>query len=120
MFADTLTLTIGGVGRVLAKVNQDNFCSEYRLVTTTDQFTLTLKNTNYTDKKTGQSIDRHTVQVVWTVFPVAPAVSSTIRKTYSVIENMKGDNLSDPRNTALALFAFLSSANIDKLIGFES
>ncbi len=120
MFADTLTLTIGGVARVLAKVNQDNFCSEYRLVTTTDQFTLTLKNTNYTDKKTGQSIDRHTIQVLWTVFPVSPSTLSIPRKAYTVFENVKGDNLTDPRNTALGLYAFLTSANIDKLIGFES
>jgi hypothetical protein len=66
------------------------------------------------------TIDRHNVELIHTVFPVAPATTSIVRKVYAVVENQQGDTLVDPRNTALGLFAYLNSANIDKLMNFES
>jgi hypothetical protein len=120
MFADPLTITVNGVAKVLAKINQDGYSSEYRLLTNVDEFRLTLRNATYTDKKRGAVIDRHTAQLTHTVFPIAPATMSTVRKTYTVIENQQGDNLLDPRYNTLALSGLLSAANIDKLLAFES
>lgn len=120
MFADPSVVTINAVAKNLVRINQDKYSSEYLLRTATEEFRLNLRNSSYTDKKRGVVIDRHNAELIHTVFPVAPATLSTIRKTYAVIENQRGDTLTDPRNAALGLFAFLTSANIDKLMNFES
>jgi hypothetical protein len=68
-------------------------------------------------------IDRHNVEFTETVFPVAPATLSTVRKTYIVLENQQGDTLADPTYDAAALFVWLTAstnANITKLMNFES
>lgn len=120
MYADPAVVTINAVAKNLVRINQDKYSSEYVLRSATDEFRLNIRNSSYLDKKRGVTVDRHNVELIHTVFPVAPSTLSTIPKTYTVIENQRGDTLVDPRNTALGLFAFLNSANIDKLMNFES
>jgi hypothetical protein len=123
MFADPQTLTVNAVAKALAKIGQGQGSSEYLLRSTLDEFRLNIRNTSYTDKKRGVIIDRHNVEFVHTVFPVAPATLSVIRKTYTVIENQRGDTLTDPTYVASALFTWLttsSNANITKLMAYES
>jgi hypothetical protein len=120
MFADPSVVTINAVAKNLVRINQDKYSSEYVLRSATDEYRLNIRNSSYTDKKRGVTIDRHNAELIHTVFPVSPSTLSTVRKVYTVIENQRGDTLVDPRNTALGLFAFLMSANIDKLMNFES
>lgn len=120
MFSDPAVVTINAVAKNLVRINQDKYSSEYVLRSATDEYRLNIRNSSYLDKKRGVTIDRHNVELIHTVFPVAPATTSTVRKTYTVIENQRGDTLVDPRNAALGLFAFLTSANIDKMMNFES
>lgn len=123
MFADPLTVTVNGAAKALVRINQDQYSSEYLLRSTTNEYRLRLKNQSYLDKKRGVMIDRHTIDLTETVFPVAPATLSTVRKTYTVIENQQGDTLTDPTNIASALFAYLTSSSnaaITKLMNFES
>lgn len=120
MFADPSVVTINAVAKNLVRINQDKYSSEYVLRSATDEYRLNIRNSSYTDKKRGVVIDRHNAELIHTVFPVSPSTLSTVRKVYTVIENQRGDTLVDPRNTALGLFAFLTSANIDKLMNFES
>jgi len=120
MFADPAVVTINAVAKNLVKINQDRYSSEYLLRSTTEEFRLNIRNSSYYDKKRGVNIDRHNVEIIDTVFPVAPATLSTVRKVYCVIENQQGDTLTDPRNVALGIFAYLTSANIDKLMNSES
>jgi hypothetical protein len=123
MFADPFSVTINSVAKSLVKVNQDQYSSEYRLRSSTDELRLAIRNTNYTDKKRGVSVDRHNVELVQEVFPVSPATKSTIRKTYMVMENDKGDSLADPVYLASALLTALtasSNAALTKLTNFES
>jgi hypothetical protein len=120
MFADPAVVTINAVAKNLVRINQDKYSSEYLLRTATEEFRLNIRNSSYTDKKRGVTIDRHNAELIHTVFPVAPATLSNIRKTYCVVENQRGDTLVDPRNVAVGLLAYLTSANIDKLMNFES
>jgi hypothetical protein len=123
MFADPTTVTINAVGKVLQRINQDGYSSEYLLRSSTDEHRLRLRNNSYLDKKRGVMIDRHTAELTHTVFAVAPATLSTVRKVYTVIENQQGDTLVDPTNVAAGLYAWLvasSNANITKLLNFES
>jgi hypothetical protein len=123
MFADPQTFSVNAVNKALVRINQDGYGSTYLLRSATDEFRLTIRNITRTDKARGVQIDRHTVELVHTVFPVAPATLSSKRMCYTVIENQQGDTLTDPNYVATALYAWLtasSSANIAKLLNFES
>jgi hypothetical protein len=122
-FADPAVITINGMAKNLVRVRQDGYSSEYLLTTSTEEFRFNVRNTDYLDKKRGVTISRHNVELVHTVFPVAPATLSTIRKSYVVIENQQGDTLTDPVNDAIGLLSFLtasSGANITKMLNKES
>nr|UJQ85209.1 MAG: hypothetical protein 2 [Leviviridae sp.] len=120
MFVDPALVTINAIGKNLVRINQDKYSSEYCLRSATEEHRLNIRNSSYTDKKRGVTIDRHNAELTHTVFAVAPSTTATVRKVYTVIENQRGDTLVDPRNVALGLFAYLTSANIDKLMNFES
>jgi hypothetical protein len=113
MFSDTLTFTDlhGTDDFVLQRINQDGYSSEYRYRDADREIGLTIRNTSYADKKRPVTIDRHTVQLTETVFPVAPATLSTIRKCYAVFENQQGDSITLSVDIAGALCAFLSESN---------
>lgn len=120
MLADPAVITINAQAKNLVRINQDKYSSEYILRGATEEHRFTVRNSSYVDKKRAVTIDRHNCELIHTVFPVAPATLSTVRKVYSVIENQRGDTLTDPRNVALGLFAYLTSAKIDQLMNFES
>lgn len=123
MFADPQTVTIAAVGHDLVKINQDQYSSEYLYRTTTLEIRMRIRNTSYLDKKRNVMIDRHNVELIQTVFPVAPATLSTVRKFYTVLENQQGDTLADPALIAEGVCDWLtasSRANLLKLINFES
>jgi hypothetical protein len=119
MFADPSVVTINAVAKNLVRINQDQYSSEYMLRSATDEYRLRIRNTSRTEKVTNLKIDRHNVELIHSVFATSTAPAYT-RKVYTVIENQQGDTLTDPRNVALGLFAFLSSAKIDQLMNFES
>jgi len=120
MFADPQSITINGVAKSLAKINQDSYSSEYLLRSAAEEFRLRIRNSAYS--RNGVTYDRHNAELVHTVFATATD-SAKVRKTYTVIENQQGDTLTDPTNVAAGLFAWLTAstnANITKLMNFES
>lgn len=120
MFADTITITINSVAKVLTRINQDGYSSEYFLRGALDEFRLKIRNTSYTDKTRGKQVARHNVEFVQTVYPVSPATVSTVRKAYTVLENEDTDGVTDPLNFNLGFVGFFTSPNVTKLINWES
>lgn len=121
MFADTLTVTVNGVAKILTRINQDNYCSEYVLRTALERFSLNIRNTKYTDsKRGGVEVHRHNFELVHEVFPVAPATKSLIRKSYTVIENESTDASTDQLNFVLGFGGLLTAANVTKVLNWES
>lgn len=121
MFSDTLTITINGVGKVLNRINQDKYSSEYFLRETTGEFSLSIRNTSRSDKsRGGKVIDRHNLELVQTIYPVAPAVYPTINKAYAVFENEHEVTVADAAYFAVGAFAFLTNANVTKMLNKES
>lgn len=120
MFADPAVITINAIARNLVRINQDKYSSEYFLRSSTDEYRMYIRNTTRTDRSTGAVWDRHNVELIHTVFPVAPATLSVIRRTYVVFENQVGDTTQDPINTALGLFAFLTQGKLAQLVNRES
>lgn len=86
MLATTLTVTINSVAKVLLRVNQDNFSSQYQLKSATESLVLKIRNT--TEKSAGQTYDRHNVELSWLIYATPTAfeqhyVSSQTFKTRS-------------------------------------
>jgi len=120
MFSDTITLTVNAVAKVLTKINQDGYSSEYLLRSSTESYSLKIRNSKFLDKSRGENRDRHNVEIVHTVFPVAPATQSTVRKYYFVAENGEFDNTTDMVNFMLGSAGFQTSTNSTKLLNWES
>lgn len=124
MFADPATLSINGTPVSLVRVNQDGYSTEYRLRNSLEEYRLNIRNTSYLDKKRGgRRVDRHNVEFIQEIFPVAPATTSIIRKSYFVLENDVSDSIVNPPLNAAALCNFLtgsSNANLIKLMNSES
>lgn len=120
-FPDTITITINAVAKILTKVRYDDYSSEYRLRTAgVDEFRLFIRNTSYSDKKTGRMVDRHAVELSQTIVPVAPSEISVVRKIYTVLENQQLDTIVDPAKFGAGYVGFLTEANLTKLLNFES
>jgi hypothetical protein len=121
MFTDTITITINSAPKVLNRINQDKYSSEYLLRGTTDEFRLKIRHSSYVDKtRGGKVIDRHNVELTNTVYGVSPSFVPTVRKAYVVLENENADGVSEPLNFDLGFAGFLTSANCTKLINWES
>jgi hypothetical protein len=94
MLANTLTLTINAVAKVLTRINQDNYGSEYRLVSTSERITLKIRHSAQGLKGTASYFDQHNVLVEWIQIPAAPATPVTM----TVSTTLRGQFGSDPAN----------------------
>jgi hypothetical protein len=121
MFSDPLTVTINAVAKNLIRINQDGYSSEYLLKEADGEYRLRIRNSTYSDsKRGGKSVDRHNVELIHMLYPVAPAVYPTIRKDYHVFEMDVGDTAANMAKLVAGLSAFMSEANATKMINFES
>lgn len=117
----TLTFTINSVAKVLTRIADDGYSSEYLLRGTTDEFRAKVRHSAYNDStRGGLTVDRHNIELVQTVYPVAPSVTPVIRKAYIVVENDHTDTLTDPLNHDVGFVAFLTSGNLTDLINWIS
>lgn len=83
MLANTLTLTINSVAKVLSRINQDKYSSEYRLTTATERISLQIRHSVETPKGVVGAVDRHNVFVERVVFatPSTPELYSSYSAT---------------------------------------
>jgi hypothetical protein len=120
-FPDTITVTINTVAKTLNRVRDVDYGSEYRLRNANiEEYRVLIKNSSYVDRSTKVAYDRHSFELTHTVHPVAPATTPTIRKSYLVLENQQTDTIVDPVKHAAGMMAFLTEANLTKLVNFES
>jgi hypothetical protein len=118
MLANTLTVTINAVAKVLTRVNQDNYSSEYRLTTALESLVLKIRNT--TEKSNGFTYTRHNVDLNWTIF----ATTTAVEQNYVASQTFKqrvGAN-SDPTVLVqeVAGLATLVNAQATAIAGGES
>lgn len=117
MFANTLTLTVNSVAKVLTRLNQDNFGSTYSLKSATDQWTLRFRNATENTRKI-EKYDRHNMFVEYVVF----ATPTTTEKRYTISSTLRMKFDSDPAYLAFIATAFnvLMNAQSSGLIAGES
>jgi hypothetical protein len=121
MFADPTVITINAVAKNLIRINQDGYSSEYLLKEATGEYRARIRNSSYNDKtRGGKQVDRHNIELIYMIYPVAPAIYPTIRKDYHVFEMDVGDDAALMAKLVAGLSAFVSEANATKMINFES
>jgi hypothetical protein len=113
-----LTITYNGSSKVLNRINQDNYGSEYFLSEATQSFRVKIRHSVESPLKDGTQFDRHNVEVTHVVFATADAPSIT-SQVYAVLRDT-------PLNTAAteleylggALTGLLTSDNLGALYGW--
>lgn len=119
MFANTLSVTIGGdSARVLTRINQDSFGSTYRLASATELTELVIRN--QTAREGGLLYDRHNVELRSTVY----ATESTPERHYVGSATFKTRRVGgDPTRLASvqkALQTLAAASLIDGMVQGES
>lgn len=100
MFGDSITLTVNAVAKTLKKINQDSYSSEYLLRESTGEFRLKVRHSKEKALLRGESMERHNVELAYTLFGVTPddgytvVVSTTFRNPQR-ITGVEVDQYSD-------------------------
>lgn len=108
-FGATITITINSVAKVLNRVNQDGYSSEWLLLEATGAYVVKLRNSKRVDAKTGQEMHRHNVEMTYTVY----ATSTTpeyVRKYYAVSEFPKETDLAQAKLEHAGVTTFYGTA----------
>lgn len=90
MFANTLTLTVNSVAKVLTRNNQDNFGSQYELLSSTESYVMKIRHSNQTSA--GLTYKVHNVSVEHRVF----ATPTTTEKVMTASITLRGSLGHDP------------------------
>lgn len=112
MFANTITLTINAVAKVLRRINQDNYGSEYSFASATESIVMKIRHSvDSVDSKTGMVMKRHNVFVEHTVFPTV----TDLQKKFTYTATLRHGDMNDPAAVAdlgLAVNVWLASGTI--------
>jgi hypothetical protein len=120
MLGNTLTIPQAGGDKVLIKINQDGYSSEYLLRETLGEYRAKIRHT-----KVGQTTqrpyeaDRHNFEVVQKIF-AAGDVAEYERKFYFVIETKPGDVATALADAVADLMILSTNAFLVSLNGWES
>lgn len=110
MFANTLTLTIDGVGYVLNRLNQDSFGSEYQYSGAARAIVMKIRHSVDTPDKDGVIMKRHNVFVEQVIYPTP----SDAMKKETFTATLRGGKFENPDLTAdlaVGVIAWLSASS---------
>jgi len=120
MLGNTLTLPQAGGDKVLIKINQDSYSSEYLLRSSTDEYRARIRHSKAAaNNGRAYEADRHNFEVVQTVFEAA-GVPQYERKFYFVIETKPGDTATALADAVADLMILSTNAFLASLNGWES
>lgn len=92
MFPSTITLTVNAVAKVLNRINQDSYGSEYQLLDALDSWSLKIRHSTDSVDGDGLIMKRHNVFIEHVVYPTA----TTLMKKDSFTLTMRHDRFSAP------------------------
>jgi hypothetical protein len=92
MFPATITLTVNAVPKVLNRVNQDSYGSEYQLNAALESYNLKIRHSTDSVDGDGLVMKRHNVFVEHIVYPTP----TTLMKKESYTLTVRHDKYSDP------------------------
>lgn len=114
MFANTLTLTIAGAPKVLTRINQDGYGSEYQFNGSADSIVMKIRHSTEKADATGFQMKRHNVYVERTIF----ATATTLKRVQSATVTLRGGSAESPTLAAdlmAGVFVLLDAAMLTGL-----
>lgn len=116
--ATTLTVPVNAVNKVLKRVKQDEYWTQYMLRETLEKWTVNVRHTKEAPNKSGVSFDRHNVEFIHTVFATATTPERN-DVTYVVIRNEESDDYTKVGYDITAVADLIKVAgNIPDLLGW--
>lgn len=116
---NTITITIDETPKVLVRINQDKYTSEYYLHETDQEFTVNVRHSQEGFLADGSRYDRHNVEIIHTVFGTVDSPSIT-RTAYAVFRNKRSDDYDAVADLNNGLVAFLDATTITDLLSWKS
>jgi len=101
-FGATFTLTFNSVNKVLNRISQNQYSSEYLLRSATEEYRMKVRHSSEVIKNPNpltRGIDRHNVEITHVIFATSTA-PEIFRQAYAVYRIMPGD---DPTNAGYFL-----------------
>lgn len=118
--ANTVTVTVNAVAKVLKRINQDGFSTQYYLHEATEEFTVNIRHSKESPQKDGTVYDRHNVEFIHTIFATETTPART-RVAYVVTRNVRDDDYTSVGYDIVGLADLLkASGNIPDLLGWVS
>lgn len=110
-FGATLTVTVNAVAKVLNRINQDNYGSEYYLRSSTDEYRARVRHTKEAPQSDGTVNDRHNIEVTHTVYATS-TTKKIVRQAYIVVRVPSDDDLVAAGYLFAGVVDYLDSATV--------
>lgn len=110
-FGATITITENAVAKILNRINQDGYGSEYYLRDATSERRIRIRHSKESPRSDGTVMHRHNVEYTHTTF-ATPTVKEIVRSAYVVIRNSDADDLTQPGYLVDGFVNYLDSATV--------
>lgn len=117
-FGTTITITVNSVAKILNRINQDNYGSEYSLLTATDSWNLKIRHQTDSPDADGMTMLRHNLYLEHITYATAttPMNKETVTATFRGGKFDGTANLGFAAKGVLAYLAASSYAAVDDLV----
>nr|UJQ85454.1 MAG: putative coat protein [Leviviridae sp.] len=111
-FTSTFTITVNAVAKILNRINQDNYGSEYLLREALQEFRMKVRHSKQKPAKAGaRDLDRHNLEITQTIFAVGD-VLEIVRTVYLVYTVPYNDDLTQATYLAAAFGTVANNATV--------
>jgi hypothetical protein len=117
--ANPLVITINAVAKNLAKINNDNYGSEYLLQSSTEEWRMKIRHSNEAVKGAAPQMARHNVEFTHTVYATS-TVPAVVTQIYSVIRNTTLVTDADLQYMMAGFVAFFDATHTLDLRGWQN
>jgi hypothetical protein len=110
-FGSTITITVNSVDKVLNRINQDNYGSEYSLLGDTDSWNLKIRHSTDSVDTDGMTMLRHNVYLEHVTY--ATSSDPMTKESFTcTIRAGKFDGVTELGYVADAMLAYLASGTV--------
>lgn len=117
-FANPSVVTINSVDKSMARINMDNYGSEYLLQSDTEEYRMRIRHSKEKAQADGTVFDRHNVELTHTIYADGdtPAI---VAQVYAVVRNDVKTSATD-LGYLVSGFATFLAAHVSDLKGWQS
>jgi len=119
-FGATATITVNAVAKVLNRINQDNYGSEYYLRTSTEVYRMKIRHSKESPRSDGSVFDRHNVEITHTILATGGSPEVTRVNSYTN-RTLASDDIVESGYLFAGFVDYLDNATVqDNLLTWQS